>query len=177
MKKLVPLLITAIIFLSSCGFSYKVDVDLSNDEISATKTRISELKDEIKNFEGSEGQIAADQIVELARSYMELGELGKAIKVYEDVLAEGHKTLAILNNLGKLYDEVGEYDKAIAMYQRLVDEYFEAKYLRNITWSHIKAGNRKEAEKYFNAWQLEFQKTDEQIQKAIKELREEEKKG
>ena len=57
----------------------------------------------------------------------------------------------------------------------MIDEYYEDKYLYDITWAYIRGKERKPAEKYFNLWQLKFQKTDEQTQQAIKKLREEEK--
>ena len=122
-----------------------------------------------------DGEIAWRQYISLSKAYEELGEMGKAIGVYTDVLDSGVKTKAIINNLGRLYEKVDEYDLAIEQYQRLINEYFDNNYLYDITWAHIHAKNRKEAEKYFNAWQLEFHKTDTQTQQAIKKLREEEK--
>ena len=173
MKKLFLLLITATLFLSAC--SYKVEVDLAPEEIDVIKVEISQLKTEIKNFEGEEGEIPNLLIVQLARAYEDIGEIGKAIDIYKDVLNDGYKTRAIIHNLGRLYEKAEEYDKAIEMYQFMIDEYFESKYLYDITWAYIYSGNRKEAEKYFNAWQLEFRKTNEHVQEAIKKMREEEK--
>lgn len=167
-----------LLILAGCGFgSYKVDVDLTPEQIQEIQANIKTLEQEIDDFvPGDEGGLIAWQaIIDLARAYEELGELGKAIRVYEDVLAEGHVTKAILNNLGHLYEKTEQYDKAIAMYQRINDEYFDHDYLYDITWAYIRAGDRKNAEKYFNAWQLEFSKTDEQTQQAIKKMREAEK--
>ncbi|MBU0705736.1 tetratricopeptide repeat protein [Patescibacteria group bacterium] len=167
----------AVLILASCN-SYKIDVDLTPEEVSSIKTEIKSLKEAVDNYvqaDSNAGTIAWKEIIELAGKYEDLGELGKAIKVYEDVLDSGEKTKAIINNLGRLYEKTEQYDKAVVMYQRINDEYFDHDYLYDITWAYIKAGDRKNAEKYFNAWQLEFQKTDEQTQQAIKKLREDEK--
>lgn len=161
--------------LAGCN-SYKIEVDLTPEEIQTVKADISSLKEQIANYVPvDEGEIAWAETIELARAYKKLGELGKAIKVYEGVLDDGDQTKSILNNLGRLYEKTEQYDKAVAMYQIINDEYFDHDYLYDITWAYIKAGERKMAEKYFNAWQLEFQKTDEQTQRAIKKLREAEK--
>lgn len=145
------------------------------EEIQEVKSEISSLKEEIANFVPGDAKIPWEAIIGLAKAHEELGELGKAIKVYEDVLDDGHRAKAIFNNLGRLYEKTEQYDKAVAIYQRINDEYFDHDYLYDITWAYIRAGDRKSAEKYFNAWQLEFHKTDLQTQQAIKKLREAEK--
>lgn len=168
---------TALFLLAGCS-TYKVKVDLPANEIADIKAQITLLKQDITEFVPSADEaIAWASLIELSNAYEDLGELGKAIKVYEDVLDDGHVTKAILNNLGRLYEKTEQYDEAVAMYQRINDEYFDHDYLYDITWAYIRAGERKQAEKYFNAWQLEFQKTDTQTQQAIKKLREEEKQG
>ena len=165
----------SMLMLAGCN-TYKVQVDLPRDEVKELRGQINELKQEIADFVPTQDSaIAWQAIIDLSRAYEELGELGKAINVYEDVLNDGHKTKSIMNNLGRLYEKTEQYDKAVAMYQRISDEYFDHDYLYDITWAYIHAGDRKSAEKYFNAWQLEFKKTDEQTQQAIKKLREAEK--
>jgi len=170
------ILVIAVSLLTACK-SWSVQVDLTPEETQATHAEIQQLKDEIKNFvPPAEGEIAWVQYIDLARAYEKLGDLKSAIKTYKDVLDDGYKTQSIIHNIGRLYEQVGEYDLAIEQYQRLVDEYMERNYLYDITWAYIRAKNRKEAEKYFNSWQLEFRRTDEQTQQAIKDLRAEEKK-
>ena len=165
------------VLLAGCN-PYKINVDLTPDRISVLQEDITSLKREITAFVPSEDAVIPWQaMIDLSRSYEDLGDLGKAAKVYEDVLKDGHKTKAILNNLGRLYERMERYDEAISMYQRINDEYFDRDYLYDITWAYIRAGDRKNADKYFNAWQLEFTKTDEQVQQAIKKLREAEKAG
>lgn len=168
------IILFASITLSGCN-SYRVDVDLDKDEVSKIKADIASYQEIIDDYDYSDGTIPWEAIINQVNAYIDLGELGKGVKVYEEVLEEGHKTKAILNNLGRLYEKVERYDDAVTIYQRINDEYFDHDYLKDITWAYIRAGNRKEAEKYFNAWQLQFKKTDTQIQQAIKKLREAEK--
>ncbi|MBU0727135.1 tetratricopeptide repeat protein [Patescibacteria group bacterium] len=175
MKKLLSLLVVSIILLSGCFNSHKIAVDLTDEEIKQIEFDIEVLKYEIEHYTG-EGK-AALEIVELARAYQKLGELDKAIEVYKDVLSDGYTLSVAHHNLGRLYEDVGEFDLAVEQYQAIIDKFNDLDYLYDITWAYIRAGNRKEAEKYFNAWQLEFRKTDLQTQQAIKKLREEEKEN
>jgi len=165
-----------VFLLAGCSLkSYKVAVDLAPEKIREIQSSIQTLQNEIDNFVPSEkAAIPWQAIIDQARAYEELGELGKAIKVYEDIVAGGKPSKAILNNLGRIYETTEQYDKAVVLYQRINDEYFDRSYLYDITWAYIRAGDRKNAEKYFNAWQLEFKKTDEQVQQAIKDLRDKE---
>ena len=165
----------SLLLLAGCH-SYKVEVDLSADQEQEVRQEIEDLKQQIAEFVPDEDNaIAWWEIIKLSQAYEKLGELGKAIEVYEDVLDSGQWSKSILNNVGRLYEKTKQYDKAVAIYQRINDEYFDHDYLYDITWAYIRAGDRKNAEKYFNAWQLEFSKTDNQTQQAIKKLREAEK--
>ncbi len=174
MKKLIAILLS-IIFLTACSSKYKVDVDLTPEDIKAVETKISETKNDIENYKGEEGSIPFREIIILAKEYEKLGDLGKAIDLYGYWLGQGYKTRSLINNLGRLYEKVNETELAVEQYQRLINEYNEDRYLYDITWAYIKAGERKLAEKYFNLWQLKFQKTDTQTQQAIKKLRDAEK--
>ncbi len=165
----------SILLLAGCD-TYKIEVDLPTEEIADIRNEINLLKEEIAVFIPTEDNpIPWAATIDLSRAYEELGELGRAIEIYEDVINDGHATKAILHNLGRLYEKTGQFDKAVASYEGIVNEYFDEDYLYDITWAYIRAGDRKNAEKYFNAWQLEFSKTDEQTQQAIKKLREQEK--
>jgi tetratricopeptide (TPR) repeat protein len=183
MKLISKLLILFLSFslLTSCK-SWNVQVNIAPEEqakiqadIKDLKTQIDKYMKDIKKVENWENAIPHQEIIRLAQDYEKLGDLKSAINTYKDILDDGYKTQAIINNLGVLYEQVGEYDLAVEQYKRIVDEYLDSNYLYNITWAYIRAGNRKEAEKVFNAWQLEFRKTDEQTQQAIKKLRAEEK--
>ena len=164
-------LLLVLVFLAGCDIS-QPPADLTPEEAEAIRTEIVELKDKIDNFEGEEGSLPVSEIVALARDYEELGEYKKAVKLYEDTMATGKKARAVIHNLGRLYEKLEQYDKAIEQYQIMVDELFNSDYLYDITWAYIKSGDRKNAEKYFNQWQLETNSTDVQTQQAIKEMRE-----
>ncbi|MDH5596675.1 MAG: tetratricopeptide repeat protein [Candidatus Peregrinibacteria bacterium] len=172
MKTLKSSIITiSSLLLFACN-SYRVEVDITPEREAELKQEIIDFKEALSAYDDSDGSIDLVSTVGLARAYEELGELGKAIKVYEDVLEDGRRSRAVIHNLGRLYEDVGEYNLAIEQYQRIIDEYYENSYLYDITWAYIRAGDRKMAEKFFNAWQLEFKTTDGQIQDAIKKLRE-----
>ncbi len=184
--KILSIITLTVLFLTACGRSHNVKVNLTPDELEGAQQEIALLNKSIANFvPPTKGEIAWRDMIDLSKAYEKLGDMDKAIKIYTDVLDKGDKTKAIINNLGRLYEEVGEYDLAVKQYQRLVDEYNDTGYLYDITWAYIHAAQakkgdeaisyRKEAEKAFNAWQLTFQKTDEQTQQAIGDLREKEK--
>ncbi len=164
----------AVLTLSACNFKQTVEVNLTDEERSEIKADIDEYKVQIDEWTGEDGSFPYIASINLARSYADLGEIGMAIKLYEDLIDSGAINSAVFNNLGRLYENIEEYDKAIIVYKRIVDELFNENYLYDITWAYIRAGDRKNAEKYFNAWQLEMNKTDEQTQQKIKELRESE---
>lgn len=165
----------AAMLLTACMNNYKVEVDLTEEDRTAILDKIAISQAAIDNYDGSAGVFPYLDIIDQAKAYEELGEVGKAIKLYEDYNEQGAKGEAFFNNLGRLYEKTEQYDKAIVMYQRIVDELYNRRFLYDITWAYIKAGDRKNAEKHFNAWQLEFNKTDEQTQQAIKKMREAEK--
>lgn len=167
------LLLLSFFLLSACGSSYTIEVNLAPEQVAKINEDIKTFQDNIKNFNSKDGEIDWQNIIDLSNAYEALGQLGKAIQNYEDVVNKGDKTKAILNNLGRLYEKTSQYDKAIVMYQRINEEYFDRDYLYDITWAYIRAKDVKNAEKYFNAWQLEFHKTDLQTQEAIKKLKQE----
>ena len=185
LKKIALALAIALV-LSACGSKWNVKVDLKPEEAKALQTKIQETKVAIRDFQGKLPDFPSDEIVVLAESYAKLGNMKEAIGTYKKWIDDGHKTKAMINNIGRLYDRVGETELAVKQYQRLVDEYLDTSYLYDITWSYIKAAQatkgkqaldfRKKAEKYFNAWQLDQHTTDNQTQEAIKGLREKEAK-
>jgi tetratricopeptide (TPR) repeat protein len=183
MKTSVKILAVALATLAlvACGSKYDVKVDLAPEEIAAAKAEIDNMQVAIKNFIGPQGEIPALEIIRLAKAYEKLGKFDKAIDLYVTWL-EGRRALSLVNNLGRLYEQVGEVELAVRQYQRIIDEYFDPDYLYDITWAYIHGAQkskgkvatdyRKKAEKYFNIWQLEKKKTDEQTQAEIKRLRE-----
>ena len=163
-----------LLFLTACSSKYNVPVNLSQVQKDAVLADIQKMQKAIAAYNTSDGTIDWQDIIQNALDYEKLGDLGKAINLYKSWLDKGFKTKAIINNLGRLYDKVGETDLAVTQYKRLIEEYQDDGYLYDITWSYINGKQRKDAEKYFNLWQLKFQKTDEQTQQAIKKLRDEE---
>jgi len=175
MKKIITAFIAlvSIISLSACT-TYNVKVNLTPEEKQATLDEMQKMKDYIASYDTSDKTIPFGQIIQLSRDYEKLGDLDSAISNYKDWLDKGYKTRSMIHNLGRLYEQVGETELAVTQYKRLIDEYNDDGYLYDITWAYINAKQRKEAEKFFNLWQLKFQKTDEQTQQAIKDLRAEE---
>jgi len=183
LSKILASLLVAVV-LASCGSKWNVRVEITPEERAAAQTEIADMKSAIKNFIGPEGEIPNLEIIRLAKAYEKLGEMGSAIDLYNSWLKGNVKTKAIIHNLGRLYEQVKEYELSVKQYQRIIDEYFDTDYLYDITWAYIHGAQaskgklaldyRKKAEKYFNIWQLEKKKTDEQTQVAIKNLREKE---
>jgi tetratricopeptide (TPR) repeat protein len=176
--------ILSLMVLSACGSKWNVKVDITPEERAAAQTEITDMKTAIQNFKGPEGEIPNLEIARLAKAYEKLGDRKSAIDLYNSWLKGNVRTKTIINNLGRLYEQVGETELAVKQYQRIIDEYFDTDYLYDITWAYIHAAQastgkveldfRKKAEKYFNIWQLEKKKTDDQTQTAIKGLREKE---
>ena len=177
MKKLFATLLIGAFILSGCQSSWNKKVDLTPEEKQEINQQIKDIKVEISEYDGTEGTIPHLKMVELARAYKKLGNYKGAINVYKKEMDAGYEVRVFYHNLGRLYEDVKEYDLAVEQYQIIIDRYFENNYLYDITWAYIRAKERKTAEKFFNAWQREFHKTDEQTQEAIKDLREEEKEN
>ncbi|MBU1018135.1 tetratricopeptide repeat protein [Patescibacteria group bacterium] len=178
-KKTISLLL-AVLFLSGClQTDWTVKVDLTDEEKQETQATIADYKDKIKNYEPDDVFFTLDPPipfwVELARAYESLGQLGDALDTYEKAKTYYPRSQAIENNIGRLYEKAEKYEKAVEQYLYVAEEFQEPKYYYDITWVYLKAKDRKNAEKYFNIWQLATQKTDGQTQRAIKDLREEEK--
>jgi tetratricopeptide (TPR) repeat protein len=182
LSKILASLLVAIV-LTSCGSKWNVKVDLTPEERAAAQTEIADMKSAIENFIGPQGEIPGLEIIRLAKAYEKLGDRKKAIDLYVSWVKD-YRAKSLVNNLGRLYEQVGEVELAVKQYQRIIDEYMDSDYLYDITWAYIHAAEasngkialdyRKKAEKYFNIWQLDKKKTDDQTQTAIKELREKE---
>lgn len=174
MKKSV-LFAAAVFLLSACSRLGTVAVDLSDDVKAMYQKQLEESTQTIRDYkpENAESDPQAPLLTYVEKAVAEtyLGQLGDAENTYKKALRYYPKTRVIFHNLGRLYEKAGRYDLAIAQYKILIDEYLERDYLYDITWAYINAKDVKNAEKYFNAWQLEFHKTDEQTQQAIKKLK------
>lgn len=178
-KKLTIFFLGTLLLTGCFGGKWNIDVDLTEDEKKWQEAKVAEFSLKIKNYEPNEEFTTPDPPLpywlELARSYENLGKLGKALDTYEKASKIYSRSQAIENNMAKIYQKAGEYEKAVEKYQYLVESYQEDKYLRDITKIYIELKDRKTAEKYFNLWQLATQSTDAAIQSQLKKLREEEK--
>lgn len=172
--------ILALFVLTGClGGLKSIDVDLSEADRVKWETDIVKWSDKIKNYEPTDKlttpQAPVAYYVKLAYAYEQLGQLNKSFNIYQDGREFYTRSQAFENNIAKLYEKAGEYEKALEQYLYLSEEFQETKYLRNMVKIFIEIKDRKNAEKYFNLWQLSTQSTDLQIQQQIKALREEEK--
>jgi len=171
----------AIVLLAGCtllGSNWTIDVDLTEEEQQELEATVKEYEDKIKNYEPgpifNTPEPSIPLWIELARAQKNLGHLGDALKTYEKAKKIYPRSQAIENNIGRLYEKAKEYEKAVEQYLYVYEEFQDPGYLYDITWIYIEIKDRKNAEKYFNAWQLATKKTDNQTQQAIKKLREEE---
>ncbi len=178
-KKFISLFL-ATLFLAGCIQSgWTVKVDLTDEERQQAEATVAEYADRIKHYEPDEifntPEPPIPFWVELARAYEKLGKLGDALDTYEKAKKIYTRSQAVEHNIGRLYEKAGKYEDAVNQYLYIAEEFQEPKYYYDITWVYIKAKDRKNAEKYFNVWQLATQRTDNQTQQAIKDLRAEEK--
>lgn len=168
--------IVVLFFLTACQSSWKIDVDLTAAEREQYEQNIVDFKLKIKNFDPENtSDTTIPFYVEVGRAQENLGQLGDALKTYQKAKKIYPRSQAIENNIGRLYERVGEYEKAVEQYLYIAEEFQEPRYIYDVTWVYIKTKDRKNAEKYFNIWQLTTQKTDLKTQQAIKKLRKEEK--
>ncbi|MCK5612228.1 tetratricopeptide repeat protein [Candidatus Pacearchaeota archaeon] len=169
------IIILSIFVLSACQSKWSPEVDLTPEERSAIEAEIVEIQSSIDEQISESEKADINTYIRMARKYEDLGSLKKSEAIYKQLIEEKRVSSTIHNNLAQLYETVEDYEKAIEQYTILTDTLFESQYLKNITWVYIKTGERKLAEKYFNAWQQAFRTTDVIIQDAIKELRAAEK--
>ena len=157
---------------------WKVSVKMSPEQRAQYEKQVKDLMSGIQNYKavksGDSVYAPLADYIDLARAYEHLGDYANALETYQRALGLHKRSQAVVNNLGRLYEAVGEYDKAVQQYLTLIKDYNEPNYAYDITWAYIRAGDRKNAEKYFNQWQLALHTTDVQTQEAIRKLREKE---
>lgn len=107
----------------------------------------------------------------LARVYQDLGQLGKAITLYEDYLEEGNQSYAVLNNVARLHEQLGQPEKAIPYYERLLNEYRDPDYLRDIAKAYLAAGNVEKAEEIYQQWQGSSDRKDSNFERQLEQLK------
>ncbi len=172
-------LIIAITALTGCK-SYNLERELDEDKKTFFEIQLEENLKLIANppdFVDEDHPPPYDYYVKAALSADELGKIRLAEDLYLEAMENYPNFEVPYNNLGRLYEELGWYDEAIEQYMVLVEKFGYQRYYFDITWAYIKSEDRKNAEKYFNAWQRAEVTTDENTQEAIKKLREKEKEN
>ncbi len=115
-------MIASTLLLVSCGKNYVVE---KPDMPEKLKTMYQEKLD--KNFpihddENAEPGARLIATEEIAFSYMGMGEYGKAIKYYEELLKNDPFYFPALNNISVMYEELGEVKLALpyqaALYEK-----------------------------------------------------------
>ena len=168
MRHIIRLLIVflSLVVLTACGSKiYKIDVDLTPGEIEAIQHDIEQLKAKIAEFNADESEYTfpKDEIIELARAYEDLGEIGMAINLYKGVLADGIRSTVAVHNLGRLYEKLGEYEKAITYYQKIMDAFDADEYTVDIIRMHIKLGNKEIAKTMYQKYAVKTGFRDDEL--------------
>jgi len=168
------LVVGAIVVLSACdeAVNDKNDVELTGEELTELEEQVSELEQEIENHVSEEGESPNIEIISLAQTHEKLGELEKAVQVYEEAIANDQGTRAIYNNLGNLYEDLEQYEKAVEAYQVMVDKYVEKSYLKEIAWVYIRSENLEKAKEYYDQWKEASGETDGSVEQRIEILSE-----
>lgn len=125
MKKIINLALLALILttLTACGTNYVVDIsDMPEDQ----RLRHEQfLATALENYENAETDSEKSlQAFETGFQYMALGQHGKAIPYYEEVLQYDAVHYPVLTNLAYIYETAGEIEKALEYEQRLYDRYY-----------------------------------------------------
>lgn len=178
MKK-ISLALIAVFLLSACTGKWNKPAEITQELKKQYETTVAEFEFKIKNYQPDDVFNTPEPPipfwVELARAQEGLGLFGDALETYEKAKEIYPRSEAIENNIGRIYEAVGEYEMAVAQYQYIFETFQDSDYLYDIARVYIDAKDRKNAEKFFNAWQLANQTTDAKMQQDIKKLREEEK--
>jgi len=127
MKNIIKITITALILtaFTACGTpNYTIDIShMSEEQIQGYEQA---LADALSNYETAEDDLAKSEYAfEIAHKYMTLGQHGKSIPYYEEVLEFDAVHYPALSNLAYIYETAGEIKKALEYSTRLYNEYFK----------------------------------------------------
>ncbi len=171
MKRLSPLLFSALFLLSACQAEPAPNpLNLSAEQQQGLAQQIERLEAELEAQPKGEDPDHA-KVLGLARAYEDLGQAKKALKIYQDYLEDGHVSAAMLNNAGRLHEKLGQHEEAIAYYQRLVEDYADLNYLYDIAWARLRMEDLAGAQGAYNQWRLALNKSDLQTEQALQALR------
>lgn len=125
MKKIINLVLLTLILttLTACGANYVVDISDMPEEQRLYQEGL--LADALGNYENAETDSEKSlQAFEIGYQYMVLGQHGKAIPYYEEVLQYDAVHYPVLTNLAYIYETAGNINKALEYEQRLYDRYY-----------------------------------------------------
>lgn len=147
MKKIIILATLSLTVMAACSTpDYQKELDLSEDVAKVYLDKIDEKLALYNNPEDEDQKIDAAFVLGL--NHMYLGEYGKAISYYEEVLDARSSDFATLNNLSFIYKDLAMYDKAI--------EYQEALYMQRSNYGEV-VGDL--VDLYFKTGQLDAAQT------------------
>jgi len=105
---------------SACGTNYTVDI--SNMPAAQKEQHEKLLKEYQDKYDAEQDEDKkAEYASEIGFRYMNLGQYGKAIKYYKEVLAAFPSDYTALTNLSVMCEEVGEIEKALEYQQRIYE--------------------------------------------------------
>ena len=119
----------------------------------------SKLRDSLRLFEsGRQTTAAANVMISLAWCYYRLGQMEKALDLYQRALpiAIPEDRHLVLGHIGNIFLEQGDLDKAAANYKEAADEVkgrdpaYYVRWLQNLAQALIELGKWDDAEKYNN---------------------------
>lgn len=120
MNKTSKILIIAFIAISATACSSKYDVDTSYIPTEMRERQESMLESNLQLYDTADNPVGkANAAFEVGFNYMILGENGKAIKYYQEVIETDPVHFAALNNLSSIYETAGELDMALQYTQQL----------------------------------------------------------
>lgn len=113
MKKTLSILLVAITFLSACSNSMQVDKpNLSEEKVIQYQTVIKEGAVELKNKD-LEQEEKVQLLFDIGLAHSRLGDYGKALDYYDQVLTIDPAHFQALNNAAALYEELDMYTEAL----------------------------------------------------------------
>lgn len=125
MKKTIQITLLTLILttLTACGANYVVDISDMPEEQRLHQEEL--LAEALQNYENAETDDEKSlQAFETGFQYMALGQHGKAIPYYEEVLEYDAVHYPVLTNLAYIYETAGKIEKALEYEQRLYDHYY-----------------------------------------------------
>ncbi len=119
--KILPSLIITILLFTACSTNYKVEPEVTGDLLTQAQEKITTAKEEYSTAE--DDSLKFEATLALGFNNMIVGEYGKSIDYYEEVLEQDPTNFPALNNIAVMYDKLGKLDKAIKYTEELYKNY------------------------------------------------------